>query len=141
MSDMPWDRVELRGWSIVGMNHYHVGGIRRLFVAMTKDGHCIKAEGTYEPNVWKDLAAAAYALPGRGQPRYDFYVNDQKHQSEKSSMCGLELKALAHVEWPQQLFLEEDGQVGDRCIADKDYVDLKEKVRRFYLVPSAIIGG
>lgn len=62
MSYMPWDRVELRGWSIVGMNHYHVGGIRRLFVAMTKDGRCIKAEGVYEPNVWRDLAALAYAV-------------------------------------------------------------------------------
>jgi hypothetical protein len=61
MSGMPWDRVELRGWSIVGMNHYHVDGERRLFVAMTKDWRCITAEGSYEINVWNELAARAKA--------------------------------------------------------------------------------
>lgn len=60
MNDMPWDRVELRGWSIVGMNHYRVAGVRNLFVAMTKDGRCITAEGSHENMVWKDLAAKAY---------------------------------------------------------------------------------
>lgn len=63
--DMPWDRVELRGWSIVGMNHYHVGGARQLFVAMTNaDGRCITAEGSHERQVWKDLARKAYRAPG-----------------------------------------------------------------------------
>ncbi len=66
---MPWDRVELRGWSIVGMNHYHVGGARQLFVAMTKGGRCITAEGSNEVNVWKDLAMAAFRIPEtKGEP-------------------------------------------------------------------------
>lgn len=64
--DMPWDRVELRGWSIVGMNHYRVAGVRNLFVAMTKDGMCITAEGPGERWVWKDLARKAYRVPDAG---------------------------------------------------------------------------
>lgn len=72
---------------------------------------------------------------------YDFFVNDEKYQSASPNMPGIEIKALARVDYPQQLYLEEDGQVGDRCIADKDFVDLSEKTRRFYLVPSAVIGG
>lgn len=54
---MPWDRVELRGWSIVGMNHYYVNGERRLFCAMTNSaGRCIKAEDCDEVEVFKSLA-------------------------------------------------------------------------------------
>ena len=34
----PWKSKALESWSIVGMNHYHVNGVRHLFVAMTKDG-------------------------------------------------------------------------------------------------------
>lgn len=52
MSDMPWDRVELRGWSIVGMNHY--------YVAMINDGRCIKAEDADDSYVWKLLARQAF---------------------------------------------------------------------------------
>jgi hypothetical protein len=64
MSEMPWDRVELRGWSIVGMNHYHVNGERHLYVAMT-DRHrrCIQAEGSNESYVWKTLARYAFNMP------------------------------------------------------------------------------
>jgi len=61
MSEMPWDRVELRGWSLVGMNHYHVNGERRLFVAMTDSaGRCVKAEGRDEVEVFKSLARQVF---------------------------------------------------------------------------------
>jgi hypothetical protein len=72
---------------------------------------------------------------------YDFFVNDQKHQSVRPNVPGIEIKAIARVDYPQQLYLEEEGQTGDQCIADSDFVDLSEKPRRFYLVPSAIVGG
>jgi hypothetical protein len=56
----PWLRHELKAWSIVGMNHYHVGGERRLYVSMTWQRRiCITAEGPDGPEVWDDLARQA----------------------------------------------------------------------------------
>lgn len=57
--EFPWRRHPLSAWSIVGMNHYHVDGQRRLFVAMTKDGECIKAEGPDDGRVWVRLGEMA----------------------------------------------------------------------------------
>lgn len=58
---LPWNGPDLRGWAIVGMNHYHVEGERRLFVAMTMGDRCIKAEGPNEVGVFNDLTRAALA--------------------------------------------------------------------------------
>jgi len=51
----PWLMKPLDEWSIVGMNHYHVDGQRRLFVAMTKDGCCITEEGRDDQYLWNRL--------------------------------------------------------------------------------------
>lgn len=56
---MPWDRPELVGWDIIGMNHYSVRGTRRLFVAMVKEGQAIRAEGPNEHAVFAELARLA----------------------------------------------------------------------------------
>ncbi|MBU1567760.1 MAG: hypothetical protein KJ630_19310 [Proteobacteria bacterium] len=56
---MPWDVSALSGWSVVGMNHYHVGGKRHLFCAMVKGDRCIKAEGKNESEVFLALAKKA----------------------------------------------------------------------------------
>lgn len=56
---MPWQRAELAGWSIVGMNHYHQGGQKHLFVSMARNGRCITAEGADATRVWDDLATKA----------------------------------------------------------------------------------
>lgn len=53
----PWQRREFDGWSIVGMNHYRLHSGRYLFVAMAKDGRCIKVEGPDTALLWADLAA------------------------------------------------------------------------------------
>lgn len=37
------------------MNHYHVNGQKRLFVAMTKDGRCIVEEGADDKYLWNRL--------------------------------------------------------------------------------------
>ena len=62
---MPWNRPELEGWSICGMNHYHVAGVRHLFVSMARGQQCIKAESAIERNVFASLAAQATALGER----------------------------------------------------------------------------
>lgn len=59
---MPWSRPELDGWSIVGMNHYHVAGQRHLFVSMANSGRCITSEGTDEASIWDSLARSALAF-------------------------------------------------------------------------------
>jgi len=56
---MPWNIDALKEWSIVGMNHYSIGGEKRLFVAMTLEGICIKAEGADERAVFEKLAQEA----------------------------------------------------------------------------------
>lgn len=56
---MPWDRPELEGWDIIGMNHYTVQGVRHLFVAMVRDGHAIRAEGPVETEVFNQLVRLA----------------------------------------------------------------------------------
>lgn len=56
----PW--AILSGWSIVGMNHYHVNGERRLFVAMTRDGRCIQEEGPDDAYLWNRLWHKAQAI-------------------------------------------------------------------------------
>lgn len=61
--NLPWLEKPLSRWSIVGMNHYSMKGIRWLFVAMVKDGICIRAEGRDEA-VWNDLVEQAEAIEG-----------------------------------------------------------------------------
>lgn len=57
MSDFlpPWLKGPLIDWSIVGMNHYHVDGVRFLYVSMVKDGVCITEEGTDDEHLWNRL--------------------------------------------------------------------------------------
>jgi hypothetical protein len=57
-SALPWRVPPLDEWSIVGMNHFHVDGMRLLFVAMTRDGKCIKVEGLDTPQLWQELRNA-----------------------------------------------------------------------------------
>lgn len=59
---MPWSESPLSTFSIVGMNHYHANGGRRLFVAMTRFGKCIKAEGADEREVFADLLKQAEGI-------------------------------------------------------------------------------
>lgn len=54
-SPAPWMMKPLDEWAIVGMNHYHAGGEKRLFVAMTKGGRCIVEEGKDDHYLWNRL--------------------------------------------------------------------------------------
>jgi len=56
----PWQNPPLNEWSIVGMNHYVVNGHRQLFVAMMKDGQCIKEEGNDDSFLWNRLCHKAW---------------------------------------------------------------------------------
>jgi hypothetical protein len=56
----PWLMKPLDEWSIVGMNHYFLNGQKRLFVAMIKDGRCIKEEGADDEYLWNRLVHKAW---------------------------------------------------------------------------------
>lgn len=60
--NMPWNKPELEGWLIVGMNHYSSGGRKHLFCAMTKGRMCITAEGPWEDIVFEQLAMQAASV-------------------------------------------------------------------------------
>lgn len=51
----PWHDKGFDGWLIVGMNHYSVNGRVQLFVALTKNGRCIKEEGNDDEYLWNRL--------------------------------------------------------------------------------------
>lgn len=59
----PWKIKPLDEWAIVGMNHYHVAGVRHLFVSMEKDGICIKEEGLDDEYLWNRLWQRAVSAP------------------------------------------------------------------------------
>lgn len=76
-----WKMKPLDQWSIVGMNHYHVNGERKLFVAMTKDGHCITEEGADNEYLWNRLCHKAWdAEKRKNQPR-PIGLSDEQVQS------------------------------------------------------------
>lgn len=57
---LPWNRPELEGWTIVGMNHYFVSGVKHLYCAMMNEaGGAIKAEGIDEIAVFDKLVEEA----------------------------------------------------------------------------------
>ncbi len=60
----PWNQPELRGWDIIGMNHFHIRTDRHLFVAMVnrETKLCIKAEGYDEVGVFGLLVNQARNL-------------------------------------------------------------------------------
>lgn len=51
----PWMMQPLDEFSIVGMNHYHVDGGKRLFVSMTLGDRCITEEGKDDKYLWNRL--------------------------------------------------------------------------------------
>ena len=55
---LPWNTSAFEGWSIIGMNHYHLAPrVRHLFVAMAHpSGMYVKAEGPDEDQVFEELA-------------------------------------------------------------------------------------
>lgn len=57
--NLPWKSGILKNWNIVGMNHYHQNGSRRIFVSMEREGRCIKAEGPDAAPIWYELARKA----------------------------------------------------------------------------------
>ncbi|GAG86141.1 unnamed protein product [marine sediment metagenome] len=73
---LPWTEPPLDEWSIVGMNHYYVQGGKCLFVAMAKDGICIKAEGPSPELVFISLRQQAKKMSNK-----PLKTNPDKHRA------------------------------------------------------------
>jgi len=70
-----------------------------------------------------------------------FFVDSKKYETEKNSLTGAEIKAIASVPPEYQLFLEEKGNDPDRQISDGEAVVVDHEARHFYAVPPATFGA
>jgi hypothetical protein len=73
---------------------------------------------------------------------HHFFVDAKRYETDKPSLTGAEIKAIAGVTPTYQLYLEEEGDKPDRAISDGEAVELKsgEHTRHFYAVPPATFG-
>lgn len=55
-SRLPWDREEFRGWTIVSMHHFYVGGLRLLYVAIAKNGMYLRGSNSDNHKLFMNLA-------------------------------------------------------------------------------------
>jgi hypothetical protein len=70
-----------------------------------------------------------------------FFVDGKQYQTEKVTINGAEIKALANVLPNYQLFLEVPGDDPDRAFSDAENIDASEKPpKHFYAVPPATFG-
>lgn len=77
----PWNDGPLAEWSIVGMNHYHLNGEKRLFVAMTKGGLCIQEEGKDDEYLWNRLWHKALKFPRDSSGKEATYLGEGQASS------------------------------------------------------------
>jgi len=69
---------------------------------------------------------------------HHFFVDGNEYPTEKPSLTGLEIKAIAGVPGNYQLFLEEEGNAPDRAISDGEAIGVEKK--HFFAVPPATFG-
>jgi hypothetical protein len=74
-----------------------------------------------------------------GPKKFTIFINDVRHQVEKSTMTGTELKQLGGVSAGNRLFLEEPGPKPDQPIGDAESVELKSGMK-FYDLPPGVVG-
>jgi hypothetical protein len=77
------------------------------------------------------------------EQEFHFYVDAKLYETDKSSLTGAQIKAIAQITPTYQLYLEEEGDQPDRAISDSEAVELKrgEDTRHFYAVPPATFGN
>lgn len=73
-------------------------------------------------------------------PANHFFVDNNKYETDHTSLKGLEIKQMASVPANYQLFLEEHGNAADRAISDGEDVNLQNPPKHFYAVPPATFG-
>jgi hypothetical protein len=75
------------------------------------------------------------------QKEHHFFVDGKRFATEKASLTGADIKAIAQISANYQLFEEEEGDKPDRAISDGESIYLGgEKVFHFFAVPPATFG-
>lgn len=72
--------------------------------------------------------------------KYHFFVDNNKFDTDQSSMSVADIKTLASVPPNYGLFLEARGNDPDRQLSDGDVMDLANPPKHFYAVPPATFG-
>ena len=72
--------------------------------------------------------------------KYIFFLDGKEIVTERSSLTGQEIKAMARITGEYQLFIEEKGDKPDRAISDGETVSLSGPIKHFYAVPPATFG-
>ena len=78
-----------------------------------------------------------------GKHTYHFFVGDKRYDTDKSSLTGAQIKAMAGAESGDGLLLEGHGNHPDEVIEDGQVVDIhpgEGGVKRFRLEPAATFG-
>lgn len=70
-----------------------------------------------------------------------FFVDNKRYETEKTSLNGGEIKAIAQVPANYQLFLEAHGSDPDRMISDGESIAIGTPPHHFYAVPPATFGS
>ena len=71
---------------------------------------------------------------------FEIHIDGKPYKVAKSSMTGIEIKALASRDATYQLFLERPGNDPDELIGDSQTVTIKSG-EHFYTVPPATFGA
>ena len=71
--------------------------------------------------------------------KFSIHIDGQHFETDRSSMTGADLKALAGKDQQYQIFLEGHGNDPDRQIGDAEGIELKNGMH-FYTVPPATFG-
>lgn len=69
-----------------------------------------------------------------------FFVDNKKIETDRSSLNGGEIKALASIQSDYQLFLESHGSDPDQAISDGQSLTIGKPPLHFYAVPPATFG-
>jgi hypothetical protein len=70
-------------------------------------------------------------------PVFCFFVDANRHETERNALSGAEIKARAKVPAAHQLVLIGENDFADRLIADEENIYVEGHVKNFYTIPSA----
>ena len=74
-------------------------------------------------------------------PKYHFFVDGNKYETDNTALTGLEIKTTASVPANYQLYLEGKGNDPDSAVSDGESMHMEPPPKHFYAVPPATFGN
>lgn len=62
-------------------------------------------------------------------------VDRREYETEKRSLCGMEIKAIVGIEGNYQLYLMVEGTAPDQAISDAMAISLEGPMKQLFSVP------